>query len=255
MIKFFRKIRYNLLSEKRTGKYLKYALGEIVLVMIGILLALQVNNWNELKKQSNNELQLLNKLKNDISKDINRLKWLDSLYTINEANGKLGIELFYKAQTVKEIDSVNSLTSGQWHDLQINNSTYNEMLSNGSLYTMKNKELQGLITEFYLRVEIDRGHVSQINNGQIQMIYHNPGLYKNFFLRNQIRTQQVPLNLIDTSWINDPNSPTYLAMSRYLEANQTLNHNWRRSMHVRTLSKANELLNNITNELQSRGND
>jgi len=47
MIKFFRKIRYNLMSENRTGKYVKYALGEILLVMIGILLALQVNNWNE----------------------------------------------------------------------------------------------------------------------------------------------------------------------------------------------------------------
>ena len=46
MIKFFRKIRYNLMSENRTGKYLKYALGEILLVMIGILLALYVNNAN-----------------------------------------------------------------------------------------------------------------------------------------------------------------------------------------------------------------
>ena len=44
MIKFFRKIRYNLMSENNTGKYLKYAIGEIVLVMIGILLVLDENN-------------------------------------------------------------------------------------------------------------------------------------------------------------------------------------------------------------------
>jgi len=44
MINFFRKIRYNLMEQNKTGKYLKYAIGEIVLVMIGILLALQVNN-------------------------------------------------------------------------------------------------------------------------------------------------------------------------------------------------------------------
>lgn len=50
MIKFFRKIRQNLLMENKTGKYLKYAFGEIILVMIGILLALQVNNWNEDRK-------------------------------------------------------------------------------------------------------------------------------------------------------------------------------------------------------------
>ncbi len=46
MIKFFRKIRQNLLMENKTGKYFKYAIGEIVLVVIGILIALQINNWN-----------------------------------------------------------------------------------------------------------------------------------------------------------------------------------------------------------------
>ncbi len=50
MIKFFRKIRQNLLSEGKTGKYFKYAIGEIVLVVIGILIALSINNWNENRK-------------------------------------------------------------------------------------------------------------------------------------------------------------------------------------------------------------
>ena len=48
MIKFFRKIRQRLLSENKFSKYLFYAIGEIVLVVIGILIALQVNNKNEL---------------------------------------------------------------------------------------------------------------------------------------------------------------------------------------------------------------
>lgn len=50
MLRFFQKIRKNLLSENKTGKYLKYAIGEIILVVIGILIALQVNNWNEKRK-------------------------------------------------------------------------------------------------------------------------------------------------------------------------------------------------------------
>jgi len=50
MIKFFRKIRYDLMGKNKTGKYLKYAIGEIILVVIGILIALQINNWNESKK-------------------------------------------------------------------------------------------------------------------------------------------------------------------------------------------------------------
>ena len=66
MIKFFRKIRQNLLSEGKTGKYLKYAFGEIVLVVIGILIALQINNWNEKRKESNKEDQLVDVLITDL---------------------------------------------------------------------------------------------------------------------------------------------------------------------------------------------
>ena len=59
MIKFFRNIRKRLLSEGKTGKYFKYAIGEIVLVVIGILIALQVNNWNEKRIKLYNEKNLI----------------------------------------------------------------------------------------------------------------------------------------------------------------------------------------------------
>ena len=63
MIKFFRKIRHKLLNEGRLKKYLIYAIGEILLVMIGILLALQVNNWNEKNKKKEIQLAQLSDLK------------------------------------------------------------------------------------------------------------------------------------------------------------------------------------------------
>ena len=66
MIKFFRKIRQNLISEGKTVKYLKYAIGEIVLVVIGILIALQINNWNENRKAQEKEIKLLVELKGDL---------------------------------------------------------------------------------------------------------------------------------------------------------------------------------------------
>ena len=65
MIKFFRKIRQNLLMENKTSKYLKYAIGEIILVMIGILLALQVNNWNQQRIAIQKEQLLLEALQNE----------------------------------------------------------------------------------------------------------------------------------------------------------------------------------------------
>lgn len=66
MIKFFRKIRHNLLSEGKSGKYFKYAIGEIVLVVIGILIALQINNWNEDKKERRVEKELIDVLITDL---------------------------------------------------------------------------------------------------------------------------------------------------------------------------------------------
>ena len=69
MIKFFRKIRQNLLSEGKTGKYFKYAIGEIVLVVIGILIALSINNWNESRKNLKTKINYIESFKRDLSLD------------------------------------------------------------------------------------------------------------------------------------------------------------------------------------------
>lgn len=66
MIKFFRKIRKKLLEQNRVSKYLLYAIGEIVLVVIGILIALQINNWNEIRKEKALEKELINLLISDL---------------------------------------------------------------------------------------------------------------------------------------------------------------------------------------------
>jgi hypothetical protein len=73
MIKFFRKIRYDLMEKNKTGQYLKYAIGEIFLVVIGILIALQINNLNEERKLSNNEQALLHQLKQEFESNLAQL--------------------------------------------------------------------------------------------------------------------------------------------------------------------------------------
>jgi hypothetical protein len=74
MIKLFRNIRKKLVSEGKTANYVKYAIGEIVLVMIGILLALQVNNWNENRKQAIAEMDFFEGIKNDLIQDKNYIE-------------------------------------------------------------------------------------------------------------------------------------------------------------------------------------
>ena len=73
MIKFFRKIRQQLIQQNKVGKYLKYAFGDIILVVIGILIALQINNWNEDRKLKKEELEVLVELREDLTSTLKEL--------------------------------------------------------------------------------------------------------------------------------------------------------------------------------------
>jgi Family of unknown function (DUF6090) len=92
MIKFFRKIRYDQMTQNqtagKTGKYLKYAISEIILVVIGILIALSLNNWNENRRLRSQELEILSEVKANLEATLINFKE-DTLYntgTIKELN-------------------------------------------------------------------------------------------------------------------------------------------------------------------------
>jgi len=129
--------------ENKTSKYLKYAIGEIVLVMIGILLALQVNNWNEGRKQRQVELKYFHNLKNDLLADV---ELLNSMITFAEGKVKAAKNVKLKADR----DSIGSvydfanemLTLLFVNEFRPNNNTYEEMKSSGNLSTISNEELK-----------------------------------------------------------------------------------------------------------------
>ena len=87
MIKFFRKIRQKLLTENKFSKYLLYAIGEIVLVVIGILIALQINNWNETQKDQHELTNILQNIAMDMRVDALNLK--DNLEYAKEENNRI----------------------------------------------------------------------------------------------------------------------------------------------------------------------
>ena len=67
MFRFFKKIRQDQMAKGKIGHYLKYAIGEIVLVVLGILIALQINNWNQQQQLKKEELQTLKSLQEAIN--------------------------------------------------------------------------------------------------------------------------------------------------------------------------------------------
>jgi hypothetical protein len=72
MIKFFRKIQQKLLTENKFSKYLLYAIGEIILVVIGILIALQVNNWNNENAERDREINILTEMIRNLNMNVNQ---------------------------------------------------------------------------------------------------------------------------------------------------------------------------------------
>lgn len=80
MFKFFRKIRFNLIKTNKALEYIKYALGEILLVVIGILLAVQINNWNQEKENQKKITSIFIDILNDLADDIHEVERIIQFY-------------------------------------------------------------------------------------------------------------------------------------------------------------------------------
>jgi len=150
MIKFFRKIRQNLLSEGKTGKYFKYAIGEIVLVVFGILIALSINNWNEQQKQNSQERQLLSGLKIEFTINLNRL---DKVIHFRENS----IKSANKLMTYFNKDIID-ISESKFDSLQFNiqnvwtfnprKGLLNSVITSGQINLISNIELKSHLASF-----------------------------------------------------------------------------------------------------------
>tara|TARA_R110000765_G_scaffold261829_1_gene361810 strand:- start:276 stop:1022 length:747 start_codon:yes stop_codon:yes gene_type:complete len=156
MIKFFRKIRQNLLKEGKTSKYFKYALGEIVLVVIGILIALQINNWNEDRKDNSEEQKILINLNTEFKSNLIKL---DSIilginYSIKSMDSLLNI-------MNKTLDvNPNEINLNRLISRTINIPTYfpssmvlRELESSGKLAKLKNQKIKDLFYSWNSKVD------------------------------------------------------------------------------------------------------
>jgi len=149
MIKFFRKIRQNLLSENKFSKYLIYAIGEILLVIIGILIAVSINGWNEDRKLKKAEQSILKDLKQEMI--INK-KALEYAIEENEKSFQTAIEMralfrdraaFDKMSDSLFYASIGKLDYNATYDPQ--NGILNSIISSGQINQLSNKELKYLL--------------------------------------------------------------------------------------------------------------
>ncbi|MEZ2414815.1 DUF6090 family protein [Muriicola sp. E247] len=158
MIKFFRKIRQRLLAENKVSRYLLYAIGEIILVVIGILIALQINNWNEGKKEAKMARNYLIGIKNDLKKDNDLLDSLIQTYAneislINEMDKSFEDPVYegetYKSLFISPDTSLMKYIFYRGISFRPITATYTSMIADGRSGLIKNRELFEGIQEIY----------------------------------------------------------------------------------------------------------
>jgi len=143
MIKFFRKIRQKLLTENKFSKYLIYAIGEIILVVIGILIALQINNSNNKRIETEREFKYLKNIRLDLKKDLENLE-----YNIDFRRKKsLGTEKLISQINGQPIQDLNETTYNVVNTLyqerfQPSNVTYNDLVSSGNMNLISNDSIK-----------------------------------------------------------------------------------------------------------------
>ena len=145
MIKFFRKIRQKLLSENKFSKYLLYAVGEILLVIIGILIALSINNWNEHRKLKIEEQSSLKDLRGEVASNIEALEHALKIHQISYEKGLKFNELFNNRAAFEVmpdsvfIDDFFKMVNPNTFDPRLG--ILNSLISSGKINNISNKEL------------------------------------------------------------------------------------------------------------------
>lgn len=162
MIGFFRRIRKKLADDNQFLKYSRYAIGEIVLVVIGILIALQVNNWNEARKTRDKELHYLSNIKSDLQLNIAELQDYIDVRNSRIESAKKIIEHF-EGRPLTNLDEFNNHTVNiyTWRKFYQINNTFQELTNSGNLAIISNDSVKNTLLNLethYKKLKYEEEH-------------------------------------------------------------------------------------------------
>jgi len=255
MIKFFRKIRYDLMEKNKTGKYLKYAIGEIALVVIGILIAISINNWNT--NLINNDLEkfYIQGIIDDIATDLVKLNNNISLDSQKVVSGNYLLNHF-KNPILKK-DSIilfhfSRLLPGTYY--QQNSIVFEDIKFSGRLYIISSNSLRNKIQRYY-------SHGLQITdvleaNSNYALELFGSHIYSDEFDMNSILNEfgssyanserMIEVNSFDSQlFYKSPNDPTIKELINRLSMNILL-----AQLNVNRLKIGRDNANELTSELK-----
>ncbi len=241
MIKFFRKIRYNLMEKGKPSRYFKYAIGEIVLVVIGILIALQINNWNEYRKERTVEIKILKEIYENLSVDRTNLQLkIDETQSFNLASLKvlehlenktpLNDSLHFYYSRLNAYGTFRAVTAG-----------YENLKSKG-VDLIQNDSLRSSILQLY---DYEYFHFVEDIVYAISTFRFTKSAYFNerIYLDGGVFTSGLPYNLTELQ--NDDKFKGYLKSTMVI-------HDWMNSRRTSGLLKIEGMIQAIEKELNNK---
>jgi hypothetical protein len=234
MINFFRKIRKKLADDNKPLKYMRYAIGEIVLVMIGILLALSVNNWNDQQKEKNLIKGYASSLILDLKADISELDI--RLYQSRTIVDRIdSLVQYVKGKNIKELSNLDILCLSRatgYRPHQWNRSTIDILKSSGLLQNIVVDSLGKHIAEYNaFTYHLDEDFKGDASRGQnvtqikSRIINYNYGNLNELQQDNRIYDNDlIGMKFFDTPSYNQAKSETlYLMTDDINELNEVIN--------------------------------
>ena len=151
MFRFFRQIRQQVVSEGRLRKYFLYAAGEIVLVVVGILIALQINNANELRLQRQSELSYLRNLKVDLQINVQELDKFIAARNGRIASASKMID-YFEGAPLDDLEDFNyhNIHVQLWQKFYQNNNTFQELVNSGNLGIISDNDIKNALMDLEL---------------------------------------------------------------------------------------------------------
>jgi hypothetical protein len=184
MIKIFREIRKKLAAENKVAKYLRYAVGEILLIVIGILIALQVSNWNEYQKGKTEEEYILSNLNFESEKNLKLLTEHKRIYEESIHSCNLIMDLIGRPYKEIELYNPDSLISKviDVFDYSPTQNVINELLSSGKMSLISSDSLKTALFEWSAGMNEKEEAWETID--QFTQLMFIPYLTKNASLKN-----------------------------------------------------------------------
>ena len=184
MIPFFRKIRKKMADDNRPLKYMRYAIGEIVLVVIGILIALQINTWNEERKEQIQEKKLLANLKKDFDWNQEKLHYFVQLHEGSAKSFQTFLMLVGPEANHLEIDSLDHYIAGlMWNPVfKPKRDVSNSIFSSGKTDLFSNENILELLNSWTAILENYYYTIEEIKVENMMSV--TPLLYQTYPAKN-----------------------------------------------------------------------